>query len=346
MPSSVPPEPPRPASERELTAPVALLGDDGRLNPDAVGWSRAPLHDTSGIGRGRRGRMRNKRWEYWAVTTPTHIVAVTVSHLDYAALCSVYLYDRASKLELDRTVVAPLGRGVELPASFGAGPAKASVKGLRAEFAEIDGGHRLVAETDRVRLDVLAELPDRHESLSVVVPWSADRFQYTVKDVARPARGTIAVDGDVHTLPAGRSWAVLDHGRGRWPYRIDWKWGAASGVEQGRRIGLQFGGLWTDGTGSTENGLQLDGRMHKISTALEWTCSADDWSAPWSIRGERVALEFTPFHVRESTMNLGLVANDTRQAFGHYRGTVVADDGEVVPVGHLLGWAEYVRNRW
>ena len=66
-------------TERELTEPVALCLPNGSLNREAVGWSRRPLHDTSGIGRGIRDRGRNKRWEYWAVLTPTHIVSLTVS---------------------------------------------------------------------------------------------------------------------------------------------------------------------------------------------------------------------------------------------------------------------------
>ena len=35
---------------------------------------------------------------------------------------------------------------------------------------------------------MLVVRPDRHESLSVVIPWSDKRFQFTNKDVARPAR--------------------------------------------------------------------------------------------------------------------------------------------------------------
>ena len=72
---------PRTITERELTSPVALVGADGRLNPEAIGWTRTPMHDTSGID-GRRVWGRNKRWEYWGVTTPTHVIALTVSSLD------------------------------------------------------------------------------------------------------------------------------------------------------------------------------------------------------------------------------------------------------------------------
>ena len=64
---------------------------NGRLNPAAVGWVRHPLIDTAGIGRGGYGWGRNKRWEYWAVTSPTHIVSITVSSLDYASLHQLWV---------------------------------------------------------------------------------------------------------------------------------------------------------------------------------------------------------------------------------------------------------------
>ncbi|MCG5214150.1 DUF2804 family protein [Streptosporangium soli] len=36
----------------------------------------------------------------------------------------------------------------------------------------------------------------------------------------------------------------------------------------GREVGVRVGSRWTDGTGSVENGLFLDGRLHKISEEL------------------------------------------------------------------------------
>ncbi|WP_159603038.1 DUF2804 domain-containing protein [Agromyces humi] len=341
----------RTTHERELTDPVALTLPNGRLDRDAVGWTRHPLHDTSGIGRGIAGWGRNKRWEYWAFTSPDVIAAVTVAALDYATLCQVWMLDRRTGEAIDRTAVTPLSRGVTLPRSLGDGAAIARVPGIDVRIEEVGrvaggGGTRIRATTDRVSLDVVAERPDGHEALGVVVPWSDRRFQYTVKDVARPARGTVTVDGVDHGLPVGRSWAVLDHGRGRWPYSMRWHWGAASGIEHGRRLGLQLGGLWTDGTGSTENAIGIDGRLHKLGDELAWRFDEHDRLAPWTIAGPRVELEFRPFHDRHARTALGIIHSETHQAFGTYRGSVVDDSGEPVPIESLVGWAEIVHNRW
>ena len=77
---------------------------------------------------------------------------------------------------------------------------------------------------------------------------------------------------------------------------MHWNWGAGSGVVDGRVVGVQVGGRWTDGTGSTENALVVDGRVHKISEELAWDYDPADWLAPWRVHGELADLTFTPFH--------------------------------------------------
>ena len=332
--------------ERELTEPVALCRPDGRLNPAAVGWTRRQLHDTDGIGRGAYGRGRNKRWEYWNVVTPTHVLALTVSDIDYAGVHEVWLLDRATGEAVGANAVSPLAARTTLPGTLGRGPVRARAGDLAIAVDEVDGGTRLRAVTSRVRLDVLAERPAGHEAMGVVVPWDERLFQYTVKDVARPARGRLWVDGRPHDVPAGESWAVLDHGRGRWPYEMRWNWGAGSGVSAGRVVGVQVGARWTQGTGSTENALVVDGVVHKIGEELVWEYSSADWGGPWRVRGERADLTFTPFHVKESRTALGVLASDTHQAFGHWSGWMSDSAGTRVSVDGATGWAEDVLNRW
>ncbi|MGC0274119.1 DUF2804 domain-containing protein [Pseudactinotalea sp. Z1739] len=332
--------------EREITERVALCRPDGRLNPEAVGWTRKPLHDTSGIGRGRYARARNKRWEYWNVTTPTHILALTISDISYAGVHEVWLFDRATGEAIGANAMAPFAVDTTLPGTLGHGPARAHAADLAIAIDEVEGGTRLRAITSRVRFDVLASRPPGHEAMGVVVPWSERLFQYTVKDVACPAAGRLWVDGVRQEVPEGSSWAVLDHGRGRWPYRMRWNWGAASGIVDGRRIGVQIGAKWTEGTGSTENALVVEGVVHKISEELTWTYHPGNWLAPWRMRGERADLTFTPFYDKSSRNCLGVVATEGHQCFGHYTGWMSESTGARVSVDGLTGWAEDVAQRW
>lgn len=75
--------------ENEITEPVDLCLPDGRLDPAAVGWSRVPLHRAD-----LRGWGRAKQWEHWCVTTPNHLVALTVSGLDFLALNEITAQSR------------------------------------------------------------------------------------------------------------------------------------------------------------------------------------------------------------------------------------------------------------
>lgn len=359
------------APEREITAPVALCLPDGRLNPSAVGWTRHPLHRTD-----LRGWGRTKRWEYWGLMTPGHVVGVTVSSLDYAAVHQVWLLDRRTGTVIDDGAVVPFGRGTVLPASLGGGAARARARGLAIDIEDAvaptgvrdrgtghpgtdnpgaggsgagDPGTRIRVRTARVEVDVVAAAAPGHEALGVVVPWSDRRFQYTVKDLARPLAGTITVDGERSEVPPGEGWGVLDHGRGRWPYSMTWNWGAGSGRVDGRVVGVQVGGRWTDGTGSTENALLLDGRLHKNSDDLVWEYDRSDWRAPWRVHDRdraRVDLTLTPFHERVARTNLLVLEGETHQCFGTWTGWMTTDTGERVTVDGVEGWAEEARNRW
>src|SRR5699024_6262011 len=123
---------------------------DGTLNPDAVGWTRTPLVTTDGIGSGLRGAGRNKRWEYWAVTTPTHIVSMVIAHLDYACLLNLWGLDRASDETFESQAILPPASGVALPGTLGRGRAHARTKKLTLRVDDVPAGHRLRASSGRL----------------------------------------------------------------------------------------------------------------------------------------------------------------------------------------------------
>ncbi|MFC7407177.1 DUF2804 domain-containing protein [Georgenia alba] len=347
---------------REITEPVDLCLPSGVLNPAAVGWTRRPLHRANlrvsgglavGDAIGRAAMWsRTKRWEYWCVITPTHVLATTVSSLNYAGVHAVWLLDRGSGEQVEAAVTAPLGGDVTMPTTVGGGPVRARSGRLAIAVDPAPGegprpGARLRAVSPRVRCDLRIEVPPGHESLGVVVPWSDRQFQYTVKDVALPVSGTIWVDGrEVPVEERAPSWAVMDVGRGRWPYSVVWNWGTGSGVVGGVVTGLQLGGKWTDGTGSTENALLLDGRVHHLGEDLSWAYDPGDHMAPWFVTGSRVDVRLEPFAERTSATRLGIISSEQHQVFGTWSGWVQDDGGARRSVDGLVGFAEDVANRW
>ncbi len=316
----------------EIAEPVDLAVGR-RLNPEAVGWTRRPLHRTALPWTGRV-----KRWEYWGIMTPRFVLGLTIADLDYAHLTQVYVYDR----ERDRETVADTtGLGpLRPPLSDGLPPMTAICGPLT--FSDHGRGTRIRVDTDRVQVALEAE--GGTEALGVVVPWSPRRFQYTLKDLARPVSGTITVDGEREAVVGG--WGVLDRGRGVWPYRMTWNWGAGSGTVGGHRLGLQVGGRWTDDTGQTENGLIVDGRLHHWIDDLTWTYDLEDPSSAWVVTGPDVEAVLTPFHRRVAKTQLGVIASRTHQAFGRWSGWARGPKGVDYRLDGLFGWAEEARNRW
>ncbi|MFI9591451.1 DUF2804 domain-containing protein [Nonomuraea sp. NPDC052265] len=323
--------------EREITAPADLCLPGGRLDPAAVGWTRTPLHRANLRGWGRR-----KQWEYWGVVTPSHIIGLVASSLDYAGVHGLYVLDRATGVEFAKDVVVPLARGAVFPDRSGAGTASVRGGGLAIDIRQDPAGTSIRAAAPGVHLALEVPLPQGHESLGVVVPWGPNRFQYTVKDVGRPVRGRLRLGTEEFAIDEADSFAVLDHGRGKWPYAVTWNWAAGSGP--GRAV--QLGGKWTDGTGVTENALFTGGRLHKIGDELEWVYDRGDWLRPWRITGPRVEVEFRPFHEKVARTQLLVVGSETHQCFGHFTGRVQDDDGVWVDLDGLTGWAEEARNRW
>ncbi len=245
-----------------------------------------------------------------------------------------------------RTRFAPGSRWARLPGNLEGAIATLRIGDVRVTVEEVEGGTRIRADGGRFSFDVTAKRPPRHERLAVAVPWDDRRFQYTVKDVGRPARGHVTVHGVRREVPEGESWAILDHGRGRWPREITWNWAAGAGRgSDGRTVGLQLGGKWTVDTGSTENAVLIDGRLHKISEELVWDYDLRDETAPWHIHGAGLDAMMTPEYPKRAHTNVGILASSTTQVFGTWSGTWT-HGSVVVAFDSLVGFAEETHQLW
>jgi hypothetical protein len=343
--------------EPELSEPVRLCDPRGRLNRSAVGWSRHPLHDCNLRG----ARLRKKRWNYWCITSDELLFSVTLADVDYLQLTAVYLYDRRSG-ELFERAYPWLRRGrLKLDANWG----DAYTRDPRVTVVECrrqHGGVRLFVNLGkgsrglpprrsprRLQADLEIRRPISHETLNVVIPWSSRRFQYTSKHNCLPVRGQIRLGERRYRLASDDCFACLDFGRGVWPYRTVWNWSSCSARVDGRPLGWNLGGRWTDGTGMTENALFYDGRVSKLSEDVRFRYDLGDPTAPWIIEtvcSDRVALRFEPVYDYAHRIPLIVLDQRVHQLFGHFTGVVRPEGAAPVTVDGLFGWAEEHRARW
>jgi len=338
--------------EPELTEPVDLcLPDGGPLNPAARGWSRHPLHRANLDG-GDPGR--NKRWDYWAVLGGDVVVSCVYADIDVLGLADVWWAEPATGRSGGAGILAGPGM-LRLPQRCGTADLEVDHDGLALRIAaENAEGTRLSASWTEAdgrpgSFDIRVARPEGLESVNVVVPWSDDTFNFTSKQVARPAVGHLRVGDDEFAIGAGSdAWGVLDVGRGRWPSSLTWNWGAGSGRADGTVVGLQFGARWTEGTGATENGFLLDGRLTKLGRELTWSYEWEDPTAPWSIEdpGGQLSVVLTPVHDKYTRTGGDDLGSEVHQVFGTYAGRVTDDDGRTVEFRGIPGFAEEARQRW
>jgi hypothetical protein len=297
----------------------------------------------------------NKRWDYWAILAGDLVVSSVYSDIDHFGLADVYWADLVTDETGGHAIVVPHEEGIELPELPGTVPLVVDRDGLDLRIADDELGTRLTAtwtEHDgrAGRLDVMVALPVGHESLNVVIPWSDERFNFTSKHQARPATGELVVGDRRWTIggPDGAdAWGVLDVGRGRWPARISWNWGGGAGRCGDHVVGLQVGAKWTEGTGFTENGVIVDGRLTKLGRELRWVYDWDNPLRPWRVDdpGGRLHAELTPRFDKHTQLAGQKRGSEVHQVFGTWTGNLTTDDGTLEFEG-IQGFAEEARQRW
>jgi hypothetical protein len=251
-------------------------------------------------------------------------------------------------------LVIPFGRGIRLPRNSGEGESHFENKQARLDFkagpdsrsVSVDwpgfhGGRGICA-------DLTLACPPSYESMNIVIPIGKRRFYYNRKINCLPVMGTLQYGEIYEALDPAACLGSLDWGRGVWEYQSYWNWASSSGfLPDGRTVGLNLGCGFGDLSAAGENALILGNRIHKLEQ-VKFDYSSGDYMAPWKFSDTqgRLDLVFTPFKERLATTNLAVITSEVHQMFGRYRGKAVADDGEVVQIKDLVGFAEEHHARW
>ncbi len=334
-------------TEREITKPVELCDDSGRLNPATRGWARQPIIRGNLCGQW----PRKKKWNFWNWICRRFVFSVTVADIDFAAFCAVSFTDFETRKTVSGTAfVRPhsfaMPEQVERPVIF---------HGRSMEYANLnDGGDirvrfgGLAKDGTRLAADFVVRKPPGHESLTVVVPWTPARFQLNCKENTRPCEGSVTVGDRRYVMDPNDCHAVQDFGRGVWPYRSFWNWAVCTGVHDGHRIGVNMGGKWTTGTGANENAICFDGRLYKVMEDLTWDYDPRAAMQSWRVRSthsDTIDLILQPIVAQFANLNLGLLGSGGVCVFGLWKGTVRVD-GAAIRINDLIGWAEEFAHRW
>ena len=115
-----------------------------------------------------------------------------------------------------------------------------------------------------------------------------------------------------------------------------------------QRAGAGSPGPARYGTGFTENGLIVDGRLSKIGNELEWDYDWDNPMRPWRVRDPDGQLDatLTPRYDKHSKAQGHKRSSETHQVFGTWSGSLRTDDGVALDFDGLQGFAEEARQNW
>lgn len=328
------------------TIPLCL--PDGNLNPEAIRWDSYPfvhaeLHKHWG---------RKKQWMYWAILCPKGVFSTVIANVDYIKLGSIFFTKFDESPHIEKAKVQLSKKDLYVPPSpyenaYFKNPA------MNLEYIVYKDKTILKAKTIIENSPFTAEIEIYRDkdfpTLNVVIPWSEKRFQFTSKQLPFPAKGRIQYKNETFEFDEKETFACLDYGSGKWKYKTDWNWAAAYGNDtNGKKVAINLGGLWTDGTGQNENGLWIENKFCKIHEEVKFSWDYKNPLNDWSIKtktSDNIDLLLKPFYARYDSTNLIVLKSKTVQCFGDFSGTIKSES-EVIEINSLLGWAEEHHARW
>ena len=334
-----------------------LLDAQGHLVEAGYATSLVRRYDRKAI---RGGSLRIKEWDYYCAISGDIVLALTIADNSYMSLDSVSLINLQTGFQHTWSAMGVMTLGKR---NFPSTSVKGDVAVETPKYAlrfENDGEKRvLTARVDNfkdgkpltARL-TLTDVPRDSMVIATPFPKKATAFYYNQKINCLRASGDVTFDGQTHAFDPASSFAVLDWGRGVWTYSNTWYWGSASGLVDGVRFGMNLGYGFGDTSKASENMLFYDGIAHKLEEIVfhipQTADGKDDFLRPWKITSsdDRLNLVFTPILDRASCTSAVVIESDQHQVFGRFDGTAVLDDGTVLEIRELIGFAEKVKNRW
>ena len=342
-------------TQHEITKAAPLLDVSGNLAEP--GWARSllPVYCRSQI---RAPKTRIKEWDYYCITDGHIGLALTIADNGYMGLDSISFLNFDERWEITKSPMRlfPMGK-THLPESSRLGASEIAASGYALAFYHEDGARQLSFHMDNFRgkdtIEGILTLTDEPiESIVIATPFDKPgHFYYNQKINCLRASGWIELGGEKFELTPDRFFAVLDWGRGVWTYHNTWYWSSASGELDGVPFGWNLGYGFGDTSAASENMLFYGGKAHKLSQVrfhIPQREGRDDFLSPWRFTSDdgRFEMKFVPILDRAACTDVKLIKSDQHQVFGHFTGTATLDDGTVIRVRDMIGFAEKVENKW
>jgi len=332
--------------QKEITSSVPLLDERGHVV--SPGYARRMVfgYDRERI---RAGPFALKEWDFYQIAAGEYVLQLTIGHVSYMASFSATLFHitNGERAAFSRMRPLPL-RSMRMPVTpEEPGVLSAEGRDFSMRFETAAGSRHLVLHGRGAEADVtLVNDPD-DDKMAIATPFTNPRqFYLNCKENFYEARGGAQIGGLSVALKPGDT-ALLDWGRGVWPFRHEWFWGNGAANTCGGRFGFNIGWGFGNTSNATENMFFWNGKAYKLGV-LRAERDEREYMAPWHFCDEEGRFDFvmTPVYDNFTQTKLAFVDTRCHQVFGRYDGTAVLPGGETLEIRDLLAFCEHAQNRW
>lgn len=340
----------------EITTEEPLLNGAGNLREAGYAKKLLPVYRRADI---KANKLRIKEWDYYLINNEQYALALTIADNSYMGIDSIsFLWLEEGKEKTVSRMQFMTNGKKNLPSSSKSGNVISKGKGYQLSFCQEEGKRILEFRMERFADNqpiygtlILTDEPE--DSLVIATPFQKKaHFYYNQKINCMRVQGKVTVLDKEYEFSPENSFAVLDWGRGVWTYKNTWYWGSASGQVNGKAFGFNLGYGFGDTSAATENMLFYEGKAHKLHN-IRFNIplrkdGKEDYLKKWTIISDdgRFEMDFVPILDRAACTSLIVLESDQHQVFGRFTGKAVLDDGTVIAIENLIGFAEKVMNKW
>ena len=297
-----------------------------------------------------------KEWDYYCILSSERGAAFTIADNGYLGFVGATIFDFSKPEEISNSIIIPFPMGsLRLPQTSREGDVSYENKKIKLEFLKKDNlrtlniffknffnGHDLEGS-------LTLNQPKNLETMVIATPFTKNHhaFYYNQKINCMSTEGQLTCGKDKMDFNTDTSFGVLDWGRGVWTYSNTWYWGSASGLVNSKSFGFNIGYGFGDTSTASENILFYDGKAHKLDK-IKFHIPNDNYLKTWKFSSNdgRLEMNFIPILDRHSNSDLFIIKSDQHQVFGRFSGRAILDDGTILEIKDLMGFAEKVKNRW
>lgn len=289
------------------------------------------------------------QFQFIGFTSSELIVGIAIVDLKIASNCFVYAYHPETKKFEEFSFIQPLALKTSISLKPNDGSATFEKAGNKVVIKATAKPRLRSVQVDLksgFKLDAVIDESANFNPLAICTRAGYNGWVFTQKATALICNGSVRWGQKEFNLEKIEALASVDWSAGYMRRETSWNWGSLSTkLPDGRRLGFNLA-AGVNETGFTENGLWLDGKLHKIDM-VDFQFDRHHPEHAWAMRSNDgiIDLHFEPAGQRNEKMNLVIAASNFTQHFGRFYGDILIE-GEVIHLTGAWGFAEDHYAKW